>query len=392
MCNNKRKIKVLFLTHYSGGGGATQALLTLIDGLKELGVEPFVIINKDKGVLQEELDNRSIEYACLPFWAGVIHEKYTKSICFPLKRVKNRILQYYMALLAIPYVKKWKIDIIHANSTLVTYGMILGRMMKIPNIWHLREAIKNQFGYVFFQSEKTMKIWAGNTSGVIAVSEYTKSQYGDILKHVDAYTIYDGTSIYAEKKEFELNDPVRITYLGGLSEAKGFDDVYQLYLGMKKRKFERYRIYIPGMSKKDAECYGNEKGWARDFFHHIVFREKMGRSQVDRFRVNMDIHFQPSYPEAFGLITAESMRIGIPIVGVNSGANIELLGKSERGLLYEKGSADDICDKIMTLILNDNLRKQIIENAKCYANNHYTAQANAKSVYNLYIKILQKSK
>ena len=390
MCNGKRKIKVLFLTHYSGGGGATQALLTLIDGLKEFGVESYVITNRDKGELQKELDNRSVEYACLPFWAGVIQEKYTNALCFPLKRVKNRILQYYMALLATPYVKKWKIDIIHANSTLVTYGMILGRMTKIPNIWHLREAIKKHFGYVFFQSEKTMKIWAGNTSGVIAVSEYTKSQYESILKNVDVYTIYDGTSIFSEKKVYELSDPVRITYLGGLSEGKGFDDVYQLYLGMKNRKFERYRIYIPGITKKDAQCYGDKKGWDKDIFHYVVFEEKMGRSQVDMFRVNMDIHFQPSYSEAFGLVTAESMRIGIPIVGVNLGANMELLGKSERGLLYEKGDADDICDKIMTLVLNEDLRKQIAESAKCYANNYFTAQVNAKSIYDLYKKILDK--
>ena len=211
-------------------------MLTLIDGLRRLGVEAYVITNRDKGKLQEELDNRNIEYACLPFWAGAVQEKYTKSIWFPLKRIKNCILQYYMAFNTIPYIKKWGIDIVHANSTIVTYGMILGNITGIPNVWHLREAIKNHFGYVFFQNDNKMERWVRNTSGVIAVSNYTRSQYENILRHADSYVIYDGTNIYAEKKEFEINDPIRIAYLGGLSKEKGLDDVYQLYLGMKKRK------------------------------------------------------------------------------------------------------------------------------------------------------------
>ena len=381
-------MNILFLTHYTGRGGASQALLALVDGLKTYGINSYVLLANRKGELAEELEMRNVEYAVVPFWAGVINEKYTSSMLFPIKQIKNLLCQVYTAIIARPYVRKWNIDIIHANSTYVTYGCILSWLTGKQGIWHLREDIKGHFKSVFFQNKHMMDRFTKHVNCVIAVSEYIEKSYSEYLKNVPCEVIYDGARICAEKTKYDLHSPVKIVYLGGENVSKGWPDLYLLYQGMKSQQQLDYRIYLPGFSKEVIKNYVKENKLEEDFLNYLVFCEKMDRKQVDSFRTEMDVCFQPSANEAFGLVTVESMLIGLPVIAVDSGANRELIEDGITGYLYEKGNSENIAEKVVEFVQNKEMRAKIIANARRKAEENYTPDSNARNIYNVYCKLM----
>jgi glycosyltransferase involved in cell wall biosynthesis len=159
---------------------------------------------------------------------------------------------------------------------------------------------------------------------------------------------------------------------------------------MKQKDFDNYTIYIPASEtdKKVYREYGKKEAWEEDIWKHIIFEQPMKRKEVDEFRTEMDIHIQPSFAEAFGLITAESMLIGLPVVSVASGANLELIEDGVSGLLYRKGDATDMAEKVITMAEDDELRQEICKNAMASAEKLYTMFANCQAIYNIYESIL----
>ncbi|MFN8010158.1 MAG: glycosyltransferase [Holophagaceae bacterium] len=73
-----------------------------------------------------------------------------------------------------------------------------------------------------------------------------------------------------------------------------------------------------------------------------------------------DIVVVPSLrPEAFGLTALESGIRGIPVVAAGHGGLAETIIDGRTGLLFAPGSAEDLAQKLKTLILDPSLRREI---------------------------------
>lgn len=92
--------------------------------------------------------------------------------------------------------------------------------------------------------------------------------------------------------------------------------------------------------------------------------------------------------EGFGLVTVEYMLNKVAVVASNTGANKEIISNGENGLIYEYNNVNDLANKIKYLCSNLDKRTKYINNAYDFALNNYSASANAKNVYNLYLTLL----
>lgn len=86
-------MNILFVTHYTGLGGANIAMLNLIQQYKNRGIRAYVILPENGGVLKEKLEELSIEYAQIrmPWWICVDEEGNRQGI---QKRIKNYLGNY----------------------------------------------------------------------------------------------------------------------------------------------------------------------------------------------------------------------------------------------------------------------------------------------------------
>ncbi len=87
--------------------------------------------------------------------------------------------------------------------------------------------------------------------------------------------------------------------------------------------------------------------------HYVPTTEQ---SELARFFQAADLYVHAAYEETFGLVIAESMACGTPVVATAVGGIPEVLGKEEAGILVEPGDAFAFADAIRLVLQNDEMR------------------------------------
>lgn len=64
----------------------------------------------------------------------------------------------------------------------------------------------------------------------------------------------------------------------------------------------------------------------------------------------MDVLVMASQRETYGMVTAEAMLFGLPVVGARAGGTVGLLDKYDGYLLFKPGSAEDLADKLQEML------------------------------------------
>ncbi len=96
----------------------------------------------------------------------------------------------------------------------------------------------------------------------------------------------------------------------------------------------------------------------------------------------------PSTYESFGMVLAEAMAVGKPVIGSNVDGIRHVIKDNITGFLVEPGNADQIADKISFLINNKRMARKMGQNAKQEALHRWHPDIVAKKTYEVYKEIL----
>ena len=88
----------------------------------------------------------------------------------------------------------------------------------------------------------------------------------------------------------------------------------------------------------------------------------------------LDLIILPTYEETFGLVVAESMLMGTPVIGSNAGGVPEIISDEHNGLLFESKNYKSLSEKIISIYKSEEFRVKLSNNAKIFANEHYDYQ------------------
>jgi len=375
-------IRVLFISHYSGLGGANISLLHLISQLKEK-VQPLVIIPKS-GEIEQELKKRAIPYEVHRYasWR-------TKNRGFILNLAFSFAMIFLNLFQAVRFSVKFrnKIDLIHSNSSLVFIGALLKIFMRKPHVWHLREFGRNDYDLKFMLNKKSVNYFYSKADVLIAISESIEKYYKEkICPSANFILVYNGV----DEKEIVYREPTNkgktaICIVGGISESKNQIELIEAAKNITQYTTDFF-IDIIGGGNHNYENYLKDvvkKSGLKDIIHFTGSTLAIGS-----ILQNYEIGIVTSKNEAFGRVIIEYMLAGLAVVASNTGACLELITHGETGLLYNGGSSKDLSDKIRLLIENDSLKKKIVNNAYDLASNNFTAKMNATNIYQIYQQLL----
>ena len=87
-----------------------------------------------------------------------------------------------------------------------------------------------------------------------------------------------------------------------------------------------------------------------------------------------DLIILPTYEETFGLVVAEAMIMGVPVIGSDAGGVPEIIEDGKNGLMFETKNSNSLAEKILIFINNKELRRNLAQNAKVYAEETYDYQ------------------
>lgn len=102
------------------------------------------------------------------------------------------------------------------------------------------------------------------------------------------------------------------------------------------------------------------------------------RSDLPAVMGMCDVLLVPSIAgESFGMVAAEAMALGKPVIASRIGGLPEVVRDGEVGFLFEPGKAADLVDRIWRLISDEPLYEQFCRRARQWVNTQFTVQRQA---------------
>lgn len=188
---------------------------------------------------------------------------------------------------------------------------------------------------------------------------------------------------------------IRILFTGRLEGRKG-PDVLLSAVAKLMGKYDNLELYLAG---NDTLTAPTGRTYRQDFEaqytgtaigRRVYFLGFVPDEELYRQYALCDIYCSPSLSESFGIIFAEAMAYGKPVIGCRAGGMPEVITEGETGLLAEPGDVASLVSCLEKLITDAPLRKRMGEAARKRYESSFTLQHYAESMEKEFYRITGK--
>jgi glycosyltransferase involved in cell wall biosynthesis len=369
---NKDKIKILFIHHSMGWGGAPKSLIELINGIDKTKYEVEVLLLK-KSIVAKKLYENNIAYyiSDSSFYkkyyhffphseAGYVklHQIY-KIITLGLKWILSH--NYY----ATQELDKFNYDMVHLNSSVLT-DWIKPAKAKGKVILHVREPFrKGRFDILHYLFRLQMDKYADK---IIAISRDNAKRIALPLK---TEVIYNFTKISRNLSNIESYYSKKVLYVGGSDEIKGFyavikalnyldEDIKVLFCGYYEMN-EKSSKGIKNKIKKILPSYYNRKNAIEIMKSNSKAIEIGLIDNIESYLHKVSCLISPFSLPHFSRPIIEAYACKKPVVASNVAGMTEIVDNYETGILVENGNSIELARAINYLCNNPKISQQFGE-------------------------------
>lgn len=392
---------ILFISHERKMGGANHSLVELIQGLRDHGNNVSVVVLYRGCPIDKKLHEIGVEtFPCFfGWWQQPQNWPYVLKLAF-------RLLHWFQRFSVIRisgYAKKHHVDIIHSNSSVVDIGAQVAAKTGCKHVWHFREYGEADYRLEYmYGKDRSLDYAYKNSDMIVFISNVLYESYKQFADYTKTRIIYDGI---VSKEMVKIESPKLVqktrkeghvyTFLvtGNISSGKNqklvVEAVHVLInqMGVDSHKFQ---VYFAGATTSLAE--------SREYMQEIQFCISQYNlsnlfftgyvEDMELLRTKVDAEIIPSKSEAYGRVTLEAMLSHNLVIASDSGANPELIGENEHGLLFSNDDADDLAMKMVKAMDDDNA--EYIERAYEYVRRVHRQEDSYRKVQDIYRTILEK--
>lgn len=222
---------------------------------------------------------------------------------------------------------------------------------------------------------------------VVVLSEFEKKLIQEAGMPVKRFeTIPPG--IDAQKFDVSQPNPSPLRNIQGtilltvsrIAKSKGLQDIIRALPHIAKE--------IPDIQ---LAIVGEDFGYAKHLIvlakqlhidQHVHMLGKLSDTELIRAYQHADMFVHTSHYEAFGIVLAEAMAAGRPIIARNSTAIPSVVPDKKAGLLFT--THDDLVQSAITLCKNKTMAREYGEYGKKHVRENFTWDASIKKLVNLY--------
>lgn len=191
----------------------------------------------------------------------------------------------------------------------------------------------------------------------IAVSEVARETLR-IHLDTDAVVIPNGIDIdfFANAKpNLSWQKPLNIGFIGRFSEPRKGLEVLLKALPNVARVFPDFKLMIAGPGE-GLEAMQSINPALRN---RLEFLGRINDEEKAAFFKSLSVYIAPNTGgESFGIILAEAMAAGVPIVASDIPAFRYLLEEGKQGMLFENENSEELATRIIELLRSEELRRQ----------------------------------
>jgi len=212
-----------------------------------------------------------------------------------------------------------------------------------------------------------------NSSATLSACKevYAKGNYHVIPVGVDTERFQPRPKQQGLIKKFGLND-FTVLYVGRLSDEKG---VIYLLRALKKLQDKEVAfkalIVGDGWMRKELEKYAEEN----NLVDNVIFTGWVKAEDMAGYFNTADVFVGPSLREAQGLVFAEALFTGLPVIATTVGGIPDIVIEGKTGFLVSPKSDEEIYAKLLKLHDDSALREKLGENGKRHVRDKFSWQS-----------------
>ncbi|PKO09634.1 MAG: hypothetical protein CVU40_10090 [Chloroflexi bacterium HGW-Chloroflexi-2] len=357
-------MKILFICNEyppAPHGGVGTYVKNIAKNLSDLGHKVYVVgVYSDINNIEELFDGK-VKIVRLPTVKGN-----------SIKR--NVYVRFNLAKFVEQFSEENKIDIIEIPEG-GGFGLFFSN--KIPWIIRLHntapiymKSINKQRGFLlsFFENISLFR-----STRIVGVSQYILSksvQLYPLLRYFkrDIKVIYNSIDIVKfQYKSKNYNEHTNITFAGTLKPVKNIMNLIMAFIDLiGSGDFSDVFLHIYGNdSFLNGQSYKENliKSIPEIYREKIIFHEPVDHDQMNQVFWVSDVCVFPSVYESFGLVAAEAMSCGRPVIYSCTGPGSELIDDGVDGLLCDPYDPGSIKEKIELILKDKEYADKIGENA-----------------------------
>lgn len=353
------RLRVLWLSHSSQPGGAENSLAEGVTALSRRGVEVHVVLPRD-GPLADRLTAADrVHHAATSPWMSSRRSPVAavRRLAYNLVRGNSRLDRVLSDV---------RPDVVVSNTLLVCAGAFAARRFALPHVWWLHEFGDLDHGLSFDWGRRpTLRLVDRLSRRVLVNSETLRTHYSRWIPAERLRVVYYAVCTPdLDVAERQPGGPLRLVFVGQRTPGKRPEEAVRALALLRARGVEA-RLRCIGSSRPDRDERLREL--ARDLgVEGDLSLEPFTEDPFQAVR-EADVLLICSRNEAFGRVTVEAMKLGVPVVGAAAGATVELVVHGETGRLYRPGDAADCAEQVAVLARRPEVRSRIGETARRWA-------------------------
>ncbi len=353
-------------------GGIEIASQNISNQLSKMGNNVFIVaFGKEKNI--EILDNNLTIYR----------------LSYPKIKILGNLIFWIKIFFAL---RKINPDIVHCQT--IQMGLpcfLFKKIYKKPYIvWC------HGFDVYFLWKFKKIisKIVLNSANAVVALTEDMKKEIKKNFKN-EILVLPNGVDLEKFKgfsKEIvhdKLKIPIEekvILFVGELKKVKGLEYLIEAFKKINQRFVNSKLLLVGGgLEKENLENIVKKN----NLQNKIIFVGRIANQEVCEYMIGSDVFVLPSLSEGFPLVILEAMASGLPIVATKVRGLSEILKDNKNGFLVDPKNSEDLFQRILILLENDQLRKEISNLNKNQAK-EYSWEKITKEIEKIYLKAISK--
>ncbi|MFM2359365.1 MAG: hypothetical protein RLY16_1358 [Bacteroidota bacterium] len=359
------KPKVIWIAHEGNVSGANFCLLEFMAIAKQEGWESLLLLPAQGSMLEAAakigIPTKIVHYYS---WVRKIEEPF-----FNQKFIKRLLRNSFAVAQIIKIILKEKPTHIFTNTSVINIGAWAAALTFKKHFWYIHEMGQEDFGFKLPWGKLSYQFMKWTSTKLLTNSYHLQKKYLNIYPSLPIEVVRYAVEIEpkAEAIPWQLHQPVKLLLMGQVIENKGHLFAVK---ALKCLLDEGLKVTLTIVGSTQDQ----------------VFYQRL-RALIEELGIGTYVNFHPhtndiasiyhahhlllmcSKCEAFGRVTIEAMKLGLPVVGANTGGTAELIKADVTGYLYQQDDANALATQIKKAIHQTDTRAKIIIAAKEFAFN-----------------------
>lgn len=390
--------KVLYLDHAARLGGGEIALLNLLKVLDKQRFRPSVVLAED-GPLVDKLKGEGIPTEVIPLSRRVLDTRKDTLDGRALLRIGEIWTSVAYAGKLAMYIRRGRFSIIHTNSLKAdVIGGLAARLSGCHVVWHVRDRIDPD--YLPAPAVHTFRAVCCALADYVVTNSHAcmgllRPTFGDIFGERAARermrVVHDGvpSEAFIPTNGHRTNRSPVVGLVGRISPFKG-QEYFIEAAAIVRRQFPDVKFRIIG-----SALFG-ESDYEAGIRKQVVDLNLEGtvefagfRSDVQAAIAELDVVAHASVTgEPFGLVIAEGMAAGKPVVATGEGGVPEIIEDGVSGLLVPVRDSKALADAILRYLSDPQTASEIAARGRERIAKFFTIDNSARKAEAFYDYIL----